>query len=419
MTERSLAVEGEWEASIFADGVVTVGGLTDYLGALIGENPQLQRLWVEGEVSSCNDHASGLYITLADPDNPKQTLSCVVWRSQVSKLGYIPQKGDRVVALGQVGIYAGRSVYRMMVWQIMPEGAGLQALRFKQLRDRLEREGLFDDDRKRPLPQNPKIIAVITSETAAAWGDIQRTLNQRSPGLHVLLSPATVQGDRAPASIIAALERVVADNRAAVIVLARGGGASEDLECFNDEGLVRAIASCPIPVLTGIGHQRDQSLADWVADQAAHTPTAAAEMVVPALADWQEAHHHRRRSLLQIWADRMELERQTLMRQQQRLHQLRPDRKLQQERERWERLRSRLIRAIQTKQNRVKQHHDALRKQLDALNPSQVLQRGFAVVRDGDGAIIRDADTVQPGTVLEIQLRSGSLRVQVLEDEEN
>ncbi|MGD1937458.1 MAG: exodeoxyribonuclease VII large subunit [Cyanophyceae cyanobacterium] len=400
----------------FEDGVVTVGGLTDYLTMLIEDNLQLQKIWVEGEVSSCKDHRVGLFITLSDPDNPKQTLSCTVWRSQVPKLNYIPKQGDRVVALGKVGIYPGYSQYRMQIWQISPEGAGLQALRLKQLCDSLEKEGLFDDDRKRPLPENPNIIAVITSDTAAAWGDIQRTLNQRAPGLQVLFSPATVQGDRAPASIIAALERVVADGRAEVIIVARGGGSSEDLGCFNDEGLVRSLANCPVPILTGIGHQRDQSLADWVADAAAHTPTAAAELVVPALDDWIEDHQERRRSLLYTWAIRVEQERQALERQRQRLDQLRPDRKIKQERQRWQWLRSRLIRAIETRQEIAEQGHNALQKQLEALNPGNVLQRGFAVVRDGDGAIVRDGDAVQPGDVLEIQLRSGSIQVQVIED---
>ena len=402
--------------SIFNDGVVTVGGLTEYLTLLIAENPQLHQIWVEGEVSSCKDHRIGLFITLSDPDNPKQTLSGVVWRNQIAKLGYLPKPGDRVVALGKVGLYPGHSQYRLHIWRMMPEGAGLQALRFKQLRDRLEREGLFDDNRKRPLPPNPKTIAVITSETAAAWGDIQRTLNQRSPGLHVIFAPATVQGDRAPTSIIKALERVVEDGRAEVIVVARGGGASEDLGCFNDEGLVRSLANCPIPTLTGIGHQRDESLADWVADAAAHTPTAAAELVVPALADWIEDHQERGRSLQQAWAQRMERERQVLDRQRQQLHQLRPDRKIQQERQRWEWLRSRLIRAIQTHQDKAQNHNSALQKQLDALNPSNVLQRGFAVVRDGNGAIVREDSAVKAGDILEVTLRSGAIRVQVLED---
>ena len=168
--------------------------------------------------------------------------------------------------------------------------------------------------------------------------------------------------------------------------------------------------------MTGIGHQRDESLADWVADAIAHTPTAAAELVVPALADWVEDHQDRWRSLIQGWEMRMASERQALDRQRQRLNQLRPDRKIQQERERWEWLRSRLVRAIETRQEKAQQHNETLRKQLEALNPGSVLQRGFAVVRDGDGAIVRDGDGVEVGDVLEVKLRSGSIRVRVIEE---
>ncbi|NJL64017.1 MAG: exodeoxyribonuclease VII large subunit [Methylacidiphilales bacterium] len=166
-------------------------------------------------------------------------------------------------------------------------------MRYKQLKNRLEVEGLFEDERKRNIPLHPQHIAVVTSPTAAAWGDIQRTLRGRYPGLHVLFSPAVVQGEEAPNSIVKAIQRVEKDGRAEVLILSRGGGAVEELACFNDERVVRAVANCKIPVITGIGHQRDESLADLVADVCVHTPTAAAERVIPALTDLYNQHLNR------------------------------------------------------------------------------------------------------------------------------
>ena len=169
--------------------------------------------------------------------------------------------------------------------QVLPLGEGLQALRLQRLKQRLSAEGLFDLERKQALPTHPQTIAVVTSATAAAWGDIQKTLLSRYPGVLVLLSPATFQGETAPNSIERAIERVIIDGRAEVLILARGGGATEDLSCFNSEIVVRAIAECPIPIVIGIGHERDESLADLAADIRATTPTAAAMIVVPDLED--------------------------------------------------------------------------------------------------------------------------------------
>jgi exodeoxyribonuclease VII large subunit len=257
---------------------LSVAGLTRYLQDLLAEDEQLLRVWVLGEVSSASDRGGHLFFTLQEADG-SAALNCVVWRSQRHHLTSEPVAGEQILVLGQVRLYPQRSAYQLMGFQILPAGAGLAALRRQQLRDRLMAEGLFDPDQKQPLPVHPQTIAVVTSPQAAAWGDIQRTLKQRYPGLHVLLSSAVVQGAQAPASIAAAIGRAATDPRPEVIILARGGGAREDLDCFDDERVVRAIVTCPIPVITGIGHQRDECLADLAADYCAHTPTAAAELI--------------------------------------------------------------------------------------------------------------------------------------------
>ena len=221
------------------EGSITVAGLTDYVQSLLEDNPQLRPVWVVGEVSSCKSHGSGLFFTLRENRQDGSLLHGVIWKSQVAKLATPPKLGELVVVGGNIRLFRGRGQYQLYGFQVLPLGAGMQALQYQQLRERLTAEGLFDPRRKRSLPEHPQTIAVVTSPQAAAWGDIQSTLRQRYPGLQVLLSPTGVQGDRAAASIERALARVAADGRAELVILARGGGSAEDLAVFNDERVVR------------------------------------------------------------------------------------------------------------------------------------------------------------------------------------
>jgi exodeoxyribonuclease VII large subunit len=277
----------------------------DYIQAVLENDPVLHQVWVVGEVSSVTQHPKGLFFNLTDTDT-RATIGCVAWRSQWNRLATLPGVGDQVTLLGTVKVYPQRSNYQLTIWQILPAGDGLKAWRYRQLKQRLQMEGVFDAAAKRPLPALPRTIAVVSSPQAAAWGDIQRSLRHHHPGLRVLFSPATVQGETAPRSIVQAIERVIGDGRAEVLILARGGGASEDLECFDDEQVVRAVASCPIPVVTGIGHERDESLADLAADVCAHTPTAAALIAVPALADLMAAQADRGQRLNSLMQEELQ-----------------------------------------------------------------------------------------------------------------
>ncbi|MEM7794037.1 MAG: exodeoxyribonuclease VII large subunit, partial [Cyanobacteria bacterium P01_C01_bin.118] len=182
---------------------VSVAGVTEYIQLLLEGDDNLRNIWIIGEVSSARNHSSGCFFSLQEPDG-SATLNAVVWRSQLPKLSILPTVGEQVVVLGQLKVYPKRGSYQLTTWQVQPAGAGLQALRYRQLRNRLASEGLFDIERKRLLPSLPKCIAVVTSPQAAAWGDIQQTFTQRHPGLRVLLSPAIVQGEQAPRSIVQA-----------------------------------------------------------------------------------------------------------------------------------------------------------------------------------------------------------------------
>lgn len=397
-----------------SDAVLSVAGLTAYLQAVLEQDPQLQQVWVTGEVSSCHPHRSGIFLTLQDP-NAQAAIQCVVWKSQLQRLVELPQVGAQLVVLGRVKLYPARGTYQLTVWQALPAGEGWRNWRYQQLRDRLHAEGLFAPDQKQPLPAHPHTIAVVTSPQAAAWGDIQRTLRQRYPGLRVLLSPAVVQGDRAPASVAQALRRIQQDGRADVVILARGGGATEDLDCFNDERVVRAIAQCPIPLITGIGHQRDESLADLAADVAAHTPTAAAEQAVPQLHDVMAAHAQRGWRLRQVTTDCLRQSRQHLQEMGDRLERLRLERHLEQHHQRLDWHRHRLQHCLKTRMQREVQHCWALRQTLHSLDPAAVLQRGYAVVRQEQGGIVRSPAEVQPGDRLQLQLADGEVLVQVMD----
>ncbi|PSB04384.1 exodeoxyribonuclease VII large subunit [Merismopedia glauca] len=391
---------------------LSVGQLTEYIQSTLESDDRLQNVWVMGEVSSSNPHRSGIFFTLQDSENQSQ-ISCVVWQGLVAKLQEIPARGVKVLVLGSIRLYPQRGQYQLTAWQVLPLGEGLQALQYRQLRARLEAEGLFDLSRKRSLPVHPQTIAVVTSPQAAAWGDIQKTLKQRYPGLKVLLSPATVQGEQAPDSIVRAIARVERDGRAEVLVLARGGGAVEELACFNDEKVARAVADCSIPVVTGIGHQRDESLADLAADVCAHTPTAAAELVVPELATLIAECRQQQTELSEAVQFHLERSQTHLANLKARYNRLPIEQQLQQQRQRVKQQQNRLTQAVNWRFKALEQHQTMLQAKLTALDPQRVLERGYAVVKLESGAIANSVEQVAIGQYLEITLAQGRIQVQV------
>ncbi|MGF1497165.1 MAG: exodeoxyribonuclease VII large subunit [Elainellaceae cyanobacterium] len=389
---------------------LSVAGVTSYIQDLLEQDTVLQHIWVVGEVSSANRYRSGLFFTLQDPD-ADAAISCIVWNSQINQLTTLPTPGEQVIILGRVRLHRKRGAYQLNVWQSLPAGEGLRALRYRQLRQRLDAEGLFDPARKRSLPTYPSTIAVVTSPQAAAWGDIQRTLRRRYPGLRVLFSPALVQGDQAPASIVRAIQRVEQDGRADVLVLSRGGGATEDMDCFNNEQVVRAIVLCPIPIVSGIGHQRDESLADLAADVCVHTPTAAAEQAVPSLDLLWNEHQERFSALQQSLNLHVRSKDDQLHRLRERLRRLQINQQLQHEADAQAWRYQRLIQAAAQRLQQAEHQCQLLRQTLLSLDPAVVLQRGYAVVRSADGRVARSVDQLSPGQPLQVQLAQGTVDV--------
>lgn len=391
---------------------LSVSDLTVHIQQVLEQDSQLRQVWVMGEVSSASRYRSGVFFTLRDPD-ANASISCVVWNTQVNQLTAQPEPGEQLIILGRIRLHRKRGIYQLNVWQAIPAGEGLRALRYRQLRNRLEGSGLFDVSRKQLLPAHPNTVAVVTSPQAAAWGDIQRTLKRRYPGLRVLFSPALVQGDQAPASIVKAIHRVIADRRANILILSRGGGATEDMDCFNHETVVQAIANCPIPIIAGIGHQRDESLADLAADVFAHTPTAAAEQAVPRLIDLINAHGNRCGRLRGALEHHVRLHEQSLYRLSERLQRLQVDQQLNYERQQLDWLQQRLIQQVSKRLHQSSQHHQLLRQKLNALNPHNVLRRGYALMKSSQGDIVRSPQDLTIGQEAWVQFKSAYVRVTI------
>ena len=261
--------------------ILTVSELTEEIKGLL--EGKYASVWVRGEVSNFRPAASGhFYFTLKDESSQ---IRAVMFKTQSRFLKFRPEDGMRLMAWGRISVYTQRGEYQIIVDTMEPEGFGSLMAAFEQLKNRLAAEGLFDPAKRRPLPRFPRTVGVVTSPKGAAIRDIIRTIGRRWPATGVLLSPTVVQGEHAPASIVEALERLCRAKDVAVVIVGRGGGSIEDLWAFNDERVVRAVAGCPIPVVSAVGHETDVTLTEFPVDVGASTPTAAAEIVVP---DWRD-----------------------------------------------------------------------------------------------------------------------------------
>ena len=374
------------------------------------------RIWVRGEISSLSRPSSGhLYFSLGDSD---ARIRAALFRQSASRVPFELKDGLEVVVYADVSIYDKRGELQLIVRKIEPQGQGALQLAFEQLRARLGEEGLFDAEHKRPLPAFPRKVGVVTSPTSAAVRDVIEVSGLRSPSTPLLISPTRVQGEGAEHEIVAALEVVSHEPEVDVIVLARGGGSLEDLWCFNAEVLARAVFNCPVPVVTGVGHETDVTLVDWVADLRAPTPSAAAVAALPdadQLARDLEASWRRLvsavRGVLSVREDSWSREREVLRR-------LAPSARLAAQRRRMLSARRALWRAgmRQAEIRRAQWSRSVVR--LDSLSPLGVLARGYALVKRGpEGSLVRSAEDVAAGDRLEIRLAEGEIRAVVDEQD--
>jgi len=412
-------------------------------------------IWVEGEISNLSRPSSGhWYFTLKDK---QAQVRCAMFRNRNFRLRFQPTDGAKVLVKGTLSLYENRGDYQLIAEDMQPAGAGQLAAQFELLKQKLQAEGLFEASRKKPLPMPPRHIAAITSPTGAAIRDILSVLQRRSPSIRVTVIPVPVQGEQAPPAIVRALalaNKLAGEARQDfdVILLGRGGGSLEDLWAFNDERVARAIAASELPVVSAVGHEIDTTIADFVADVRAPTPSAAAELLSP---DWREAaqkleslqrrlHGHwlralaRQRQRLDWWQRRLQHPGQRLRQWTLRLDEL--ELRLRQANQRLHRdqqrrlqlLHARLqrhhpgqqLRQLQTRldfcarqlplliRQLLQQHRQRLRAQAQMLNsvsPLNTLQRGYAIVSDTRGTVLRSAAQTQPGTVLRARLAEGQL----------
>ena len=396
-------------APITADPTLwTVSELTHYIRDLFEIDYRLQDVEVSGEISNFSRARSGhLYFTLKDD---AAQLKCVMWRSAAERLRFQPQDGDAIIARGRLSVYEAGGVYQLYAELLTPAGRGNLALAFEQLKERLAAEGLFDPAHKRPIPPFPRKIGIVTSPDAAALRDILHVLARRCPLVSVLIAPTLVQGPEAPAQIIRALQWLDGRSDIDTIIVARGGGSIEDLWAFNDEQVVRTIAAAQHPIISGVGHETDFTMADFVADERAPTPSAAAERAVPDLSEMQVLLRERRHRLTAVMQRNLQQYQQQVAQLRRTLTHLSPRVRLENNQQRVDNLNGRLDQAIQRQLEKRRTRLSLAQTSLTAVGPAATLQRGYAIVRrQADGQIVRTVTAVTPGDLLTIQVADGQL----------
>ena len=384
--------------------VHSVSQVAVYLKDKLESDGLLSRLTVQGEIANLRTVASGhSYFTLREDGS---SIRCVMFRGRTGQ-EYL-EDGQEILAGGNFTFYPPSGEANMQVAAVMPVGAGALALELARLRQQLAAEGLFDPSRKRPVPMFPKVIGVVTSPSGAVWQDIQNVVMRRYPLAELRLSPTSVQGDGASEQIATALRSLNHENVADVIIVARGGGSLEDLWCFNSEEVARAIFASGIPIVSGVGHETDTTIADDVADSRAPTPSAAAELVTPDRNQLMAGIFGARQQMTSVMAGHVDRLRSSVFFQQQRLQRRAPD--VASMRRRVDEYAERATASIRHHHSLAGRDVDTLVGKLGALNPADTLRRGYAVVRlASDGAVLTSPEQAPEGVHLDIALAGGAL----------
>jgi len=399
--------------------VLSVTQLNQRIKLLIDGDPLLSAVCVRGELSNYKIYPSGHhYFTLKDADS---SLRCVMFRGSAAKLRFRPESGMGVTAFGRVSVYPRDGAYQLYVEELLPEGTGDLQVAFEQLKEKLDREGLFDRAHKKPLPPFPERIAVVTSSAGAAVHDIIRILGKRWPLAEVILLPVRVQGTEAPPEIAGAIRYANSHHVADLIIAGRGGGSIEDLWAFNDERVARAIYESELPVISAVGHEPDVTIADYVADLRAATPSNAAELAVPDCAEMLE-------TLRSLDIRRTQAVRKKLVFLSGRLAELKSRRVMQSpagyidaRRVALDHATDRLLSAAQRAVGDKRRDYVRLAAALDAMSPLKVLSRGYAIAEDAGGRVLRSVSQTASGDEIRVELTDGSLdcRVEMIKERNN
>ena len=389
--------------------ILTVGDLNRAIAASLEE--RFDTVWVSGEISNFKAYDSGhWYFSLKDEEGQ---IKCVMFRGRNGQVGFMPQSGDLVEVSANLGMYVPRGDIQLTIQTLRRAGMGGLYEAFLKLKAKLAKEGLFDADRKQEIPSHPRSIGIITSPQAAALKDVLSTLARRAPHIPIVIYPTLVQGPDAPARIIAALKAAEKENVVDVILMVRGGGSIEDLWAFNDEQLAYAMAQSPIPIVSGVGHETDVTIADFVADLRAPTPTGAAELAAPRKDQMLQELEAIKQAMLQRVRQRVEREAQTLDQLALRLsHALPNPERMREQITSWQ---QRLNQAWSVRVEAWKRNQGHFQSQLEMLNPQRTLERGYAVVLNVSEGLqaVREPGELTTGPEYEIRLAKGKANVKL------
>ena len=392
---------------------LTISQLTSQIRNTL--EPEFMDVWVQGEISNYRPAASGhIYFSLKDSTASIATAIFGWGLRSKQRPRFEVKDGLQVLCHGKLSVYPPRGTYQLVVDQIEPLGAGALQLAFEQLKAKLQAEGLFDPERKRPLPRYPKKVVVMTSPTGAAVKDIVTVIQRRAPNVEIVIVPAVVQGDGAAEQIITAIERANTQNLGDVMIVGRGGGSIEDLWCFNDENLARVIVGSEIPIISAVGHEIDFTIADFVADLRAPTPSAAAEIVTAHWVDFAQKLADFTRRLAE--AIRRTVVQKKLLLEHVSARLKHPRDQIREQAQRCDELSERLDRAMHQYLDKRRSRLEQFMGKLDALSPLRVLDRGYTIVRDQDesGRVIKSAQELKPDQKLELTFVDGTRQVRVL-----
>jgi len=396
--------------SLFTPTILRVSELTTHLRHVVEADDLMADVWVQGEISNANRYASGhFYFSLKDEN---AAMRCVMWKGQVARLPRLPREGEAVNAHGHVSVYDARGEVQLYVDAMELLGAGALWQEFEKLKQKLANEGLFDEGRKRPLPKFPQRIGIVTSKSGAVLQDIRHILERRYPIPQVFLAPTAVQGADAPPQIVAALKRVQQIPNLDVILLARGGGSIEDLWAFNDERVARAIVACRVPVVSGVGHETDFTIADFCADLRAPTPTAAAQFCTPDQNELRANMILYEQRLQRAIREQLLETRRSLIHSTNALQRASPRAQIENRRQRLDDLTSNARRHLQRRVEIQRAELASATRQLNTLNPLATLERGYAIVQK-EKSVVTAAAQVSANDVINVRVREGEFSARV------
>ena len=382
--------------------VATVSQINGYVKKILDHNIILNNVWVKGELSNFKRHYSGhLYITLKDEGG---VLKAVMFRGAAATLAFEPADGMKVLARGRVSVYEAGGAYQLYIEEMIPDGVGELYIAYEQLKKQLADEGLFDERHKKPIPKFPKAVGVVTAPTGAAVRDIINVITRRYPMAEIILYPAKVQGTGAAESVVKAIEYFNATREVDTLIVGRGGGSIEDLWAFNEEITARAIYASEIPVISAVGHETDFTIADFVADLRAPTPSAAAEIAVPSTPELAARITADKSRIQQSIISRIEGGRLLLKRFKMRT----PKDRIDEYSLRVDAMTRSMENSLKMKTMSLRRHFAAQAAKLDALSPLQTLSRGYAIPTREDGTVIRSVGEVKSGDEFTLRLKDGS-----------